>query len=57
MILDYNQICSATCGAAYIEKKDRIIFHRFTREQESIYLNVHIGFSQQPPKQQQREPA
>ena len=46
MILDYNQICSATCGAAYIEKKDRIIFHRFTKEQESIYLNMRPQFTQ-----------
>lgn len=46
MILDYNQICSATCGAAYIEKKDRIIFHRFTKEQESIYLNMRPQLTQ-----------
>ena len=38
MQLDYTQICSATCGAAYIEKKEGILFHRFTKEEGRALL-------------------
>ncbi len=38
MKLTYNQICSATCGAAYVsEEADGIHFHRFTPAQEEYY--------------------
>lgn len=46
MQLDYTQICSATCGAAYIEKKEGILFHRFTKEQERIYLDARPQLTQ-----------
>ena len=42
MQLDYTQICSATCGAAYIEKKDGILFHRLPKSRkEFIWMPGH----------------
>ena len=46
MQLDYRQICSAACGASYIEENDKIIFHRFTKEQEKIYLDMRPQLTQ-----------
>ncbi|MDD5921286.1 MAG: SGNH/GDSL hydrolase family protein [Oscillospiraceae bacterium] len=46
MRLDDTQIYSATCGAAYLEKKDGILFHRFTKEQERMYLEARPELTQ-----------
>ena len=46
MQIDYRQICSSACGASYIEEKEKIIFHRFTKEQERIYLDVRPQLTQ-----------
>ena len=45
MKLNFEQIKQVTRGVAYLEEKDgRVLFHRFTKEQETVYQNLRSGF-------------
>ena len=45
MKLNYKQITDITFGAAYIEQiNDKIIFHRFTKEEEALYKSADRNF-------------
>lgn len=47
MNIGFNEIRSAVCGAAYLEEKNgKIIFHRFTLEQETVYKTLKPGLTQ-----------
>ena len=45
MRLSFDEIQNITCGAAYLEDFDgQVRFHRFTAEQEALYLQYNDGF-------------
>lgn len=45
MTLNYKQITDITFGASYIEQTNgKIIFHRFTKEEEELYKSAEYNF-------------
>ena len=45
MKLNFEQIKQITKGATYLEEVDgRVLFHRFTKEQETVYQNLRCGY-------------